>query len=174
MSKYIRQATSADLPAMMAIIEQAKTALAADQIPQWQDGYPQSVDLQADIDAKLAWVLIVDGQIAGTATLLTTPDPNYAQISDGSWKETTHHRYTSIHRIAIANGYHGQHLADFYFSNLMTISYQLGFHQIRIDTHRSNKRMQHVITKAGFDYRGVIYIDHQPDEARNAYQILLP
>ncbi|POD88632.1 Choloylglycine hydrolase [Lactiplantibacillus plantarum subsp. plantarum] len=75
MSKYIRQATSADLPAMMAITEQAKTALAADQIPQWQDGYPQSVDLQADIDAKLAWVLIVDGQIAGTATLLTTPDP---------------------------------------------------------------------------------------------------
>lgn len=35
MSKYIRQATSADLPAMMAIIEQGKHALAADQIPQW-------------------------------------------------------------------------------------------------------------------------------------------
>ena len=56
----------------------------------------------------------------------------------------------------------------------MTISYQLGFRQIRIDTHLSNKRMQHVITKAGFDYRGGSYIDHQPDEARNAYQILLP
>lgn len=76
MSKYIRQATSADLPAMMAIIEQGKHALAADQIPQWQDGYPLAADIQADIDARIAWVLIVDDQIAGTAALLTTPDPN--------------------------------------------------------------------------------------------------
>lgn len=85
MSKYIRQATSADLPAMMAIIEQGKHALAADQIPQWQDGYPLAADIQADIDARIAWVLIVDDQIAGTAALLTTPDPNYAIIYDGSW-----------------------------------------------------------------------------------------
>lgn len=171
MSKYIRQATSADLPAMMAIIEQGKQALAADQIPQWQDGYPLATDIQADIDAKIAWVLIVDDQIAGTAALLTTPDPNYATIYAGSWAPTKNQRYTSIHRIA--SGYHGQHLTDFFFSNLITMSYQLGFRQLRIDTHSLNQRMQHIITKAGFDYRGVVYMDHDEADQRNAYQLLL-
>lgn len=172
MSKYIRQAVDADLPAMMAVIEQGKQALAADNIPQWQDGYPEASDIQADIDAKLAWVLIVDGKLAGTAALLTMPDPNYAQIYQGSWEQATA-PYTSIHRIAIASGYHGQHLTDFYFSNLLTISYQLGFRQVRIDTHLSNKRMQHIITKTGFDYRGIVYMDNDATDQRNAYQILL-
>ncbi|WP_048000352.1 GNAT family N-acetyltransferase [Lactiplantibacillus herbarum] len=172
MSKYIRQAVNADLPAMMAVIEQGKQALAADNIPQWQDGYPEASDIQADIDAQLAWVLIVDGKLAGTAALLTTPDPNYAQIYHGSWEQATT-PYTSIHRIAIASGYHGQHLTDFYFSNLLTISYQLGFRQVRIDTHLLNKRMQYIITKTGFDYRGIVYMDNDATDQRNAYQILL-
>jgi len=173
MSKYVRAATSADLPAMLAIIDAGRHALAADQIPQWQGTYPATPDLQADLDADRAWVLIVDGQIAGTAALLTTPDPNYAQIYQGSWAPHTDDHYASIHRIAIASGFHGQHLADFFFSNLMTISYQQGFHQLRIDTHRLNQRMQHVITKAGFTYRGIVYMAGDAQDQRNAYQILL-
>ncbi|RRK10664.1 GNAT family N-acetyltransferase [Lactiplantibacillus garii] len=173
MTMYVRLATNADLTTMMQVIDEGKRALAADQIPQWQDGYPQASDLQQDINAHNAWLLIVDGQVAGTATLLTHPDPNYAHIYDGTWDPTAGEHYTSIHRIAIASGYHGQHLADFYFSNLMTLSYQLGFHQIRIDTHAKNTRMQHVITKAGFTYRGVVYMDGDSTDQRNAYQITL-
>lgn len=173
MTKYVRLATNQDLATMMHIINEGKQALAADQIPQWQDGYPQAPDLQKDIDAHNAWLLIVDGQIAGTATLLTHPDPNYAKIYGGHWLAEADDHYTSIHRIAVANGYHGQHLTDFYFSNLMTLSYQLGFKQLRIDTHIQNTRMQHIITKAGFTYRGVVYMDNNAADQRNAYQIIL-
>jgi len=173
MTNYVRQATNADLPAMMAIIEQGRQALAADQIPQWQDGYPLDRDIQADIDAQRAWLLIVNGDIAGTAALLTTPDPNYQKIYQGSWAGDADATYTSIHRIAIASGYHGQHLADFYFSNLMTLSYAAGFHQIRVDTHALNQRMQHIITKAGFSYRGIVYMANDATDQRNAYQVML-
>lgn len=173
MTKYVRQAINADLPAMMAIIEQGRQALAADHIPQWQGPYPQATDLQADIDAARAWLLIVDGQIAGSAALLTTPDPNYQKIYQGSWAGPADARYTSIHRIAIASGYHGQHLADDYFSNLMTLSYQAGFRQIRVDTHALNQRMKHIITKAGFDYRGIVYMANDATDLRNAYQVML-
>jgi len=173
MTKYVRQATDADLPAMLAIIEQGRKALAADHIPQWQGTYPQASDLQSDIDANRAWLLMVDGQIAGTAALLTTPDPNYHQIYQGSWSGEPDAGYTSIHRIAIASGYHGQHLADTYFSNLMTLSYAAGFRQIRVDTHALNQRMQHIITKAGFDYRGIVYMANDATDQRNAYQVML-
>ena len=30
---------------------------------------------------------------------------------------------------------------------------------IRIDTHHDNKPMQHVVEKAGFSRRGIIYVD---------------
>ncbi|MFB9770367.1 GNAT family N-acetyltransferase [Lactiplantibacillus modestisalitolerans] len=173
MSQYVRQATSADLPAIMAIIDQAKQALAAEKIPQWQGAYPQASDLQADIDAHEAWLLIVDQKIAGTATLKTVPDPNYAQIYQGSWVPTPASGYTSIHRIAIAGGYHGAHLGDHFFSQLFTLSYQQGFREVRIDTHASNQRMQHIITKAGFDYRGIVYMANDPADQRLAYQIKL-
>lgn len=173
MSKYVRAATTADIPQMLAIIDQGRQLLAADQIPQWQDGYPAIADLQADIDANQAWLLIVDGKIAGTAALLTTPDPNYADIYQGAWSPATSDGYSSIHRIAIAGGYHGQHLTDFYFSNLMTLSYQQGLRQVRIDTHALNVRMQHIIEKAGFTYRGIVYMDHDATDQRNAYQLTL-
>ncbi|AVK63561.1 GNAT family N-acetyltransferase [Lactobacillus sp. CBA3606] len=172
MLKYVRAATIADLPAMLAIIEQARTVLANDQIPQWQDGYPVAADIQADITAKRAWLLVVDGQIAGTAALLTTPDPNYRDMQAGQWLAATT-PYTSIHRIAIAGAYHGQHLADFYFSNLITLSHQLGFRQLRVDTHALNQRMQHVILKAGFTYQGVVVMDGDVTDQRNAYQLNL-
>jgi len=172
MTKYVRLATNADLPAMLTIIQAGRQALAADQIPQWQGPYPTAADLQVDLDAKRAWLLIVDGQVAGTAALLTIPDPNYSQIYQGQWQAATT-PYTSIHRIAIADGYHGQHLADFYFSNLFTLSYQQGFHQVRIDTHALNKRMQHVITKAGFTYRGIVYMAGDAQDQRYAYDVLL-
>lgn len=173
MTKYVRQATTTDLPAMMAIIEQGRQALSADQIPQWQGPYPTTSDIQQDIDANRAWLLIVDGKIAGTAALLTTADPNYQQIYQGNWAGAADASYTSIHRIAIASGYHGQHLADTYFSNLMTLSYQADFRQIRVDTHLLNKRMQHIITKAGFAYRGIVYMANDATDQRNAYQVML-
>lgn len=173
MSKYVRAATDTDLTAIMTIIEQGRAALAADQIPQWQDGYPRTSDIQQDLDANRAWVLIVDGAVAGYAALLNVADPNYAQIYQGTWDASLDDHYTSIHRIAIASGYHGQHLADFFFSNLMTLSYLQGFQQIRVDTHLANKRMQHIILKAGFTYRGIVYMDHDADDQRNAYQIKL-
>lgn len=172
MTKFVRAATTADLKQMTAIIQQGKTILANDHVPQWQGPYPAASDLQADIDAGIAWVLIVDGQVAGTAALKTTADPNYHQIYQGTWQPADSH-YTSIHRISIASGYHGQHLADFFFSNLMTLSYQLGFHQVRIDTHQLNQRMQHIIKKAGFEYRGIVYMADDPTDQRLAYQLML-
>lgn len=39
---------------------------------------------------------------------------------------------------------------------------------VRIDTHRDNKTMQHVILKNGFEYCGIIYLKN--GEQRLAYE----
>ncbi|MEJ6399917.1 GNAT family N-acetyltransferase [Nicoliella lavandulae] len=167
---YVRRGTASDLDSIMQIINEAKALLKADGSPQWQDGYPYVETLQADIDNHTNFVLIVDGKVAGTATLITTPEPNYATI-DGSWKSDD--QYATIHRIAISSHYRGQHLSSYFFSNLITITTLMGVHNVRFDTHPTNKRMQAIGKRFNFSYRGITQVDEPRDSNRYAYELNL-
>lgn len=174
--KYIRRATHTDLPAIMAIIDKAKAMLKADGSPQWQDGYPDTVTLQRDIAAQTCWVLMVDGQVAGTATTIVADDPNYRDITQGHWVNTVD-PYMTIHRIAIGPDFAGQHFSSLFLSNLVSQFYQQGIRNFRIDTHALNQRMQHLAESFGYQHRGKIYVDepaqNHEDNARLAYELNL-
>lgn len=173
---YLRQAQNDDLPTIMAIIEQAKTRLKADGSPQWQSGYPDRATLQNDIWAQNAWVLMVDGQLAGTATLIVGDEPSYHDLREGTWHNQTD-AYATIHRIAVAPQFAGQHLSHYIFSNLISLAQRRGVRNFRIDTHAINQRMQAVITSQGYVYRGKIYVnepaEHPEDTLRWAYELNL-
>ena len=76
-STYLRKTTLQDLPTVSKIIDSAKAFLKSQGIDQWQDGYPALPDLQSDVTNQIGYVLIIDGQIAGTAALLHDHDKNY-------------------------------------------------------------------------------------------------
>src|SRR5699024_12518030 len=88
-SVYIKHAQVSDLTEIMKIISQAQAMLKADGSPQWQNGYPDTDIIKNDILAQQCWVLMVDGKIAGTATLIVADDPNYHDITNGQWQNTT-------------------------------------------------------------------------------------
>lgn len=173
---YIKRATLAELPAVMAIIKQAQALLKADHSPQWQNGYPDEATLHADIMTQQCWVLMVGEQVAGTATMIVADDPNYQDITNGQWQNTTD-PYATIHRIAIGKDFGGQHLSHFFFSNLISAAYNTGIRNFRIDTHNLNKRMQAIATGFGYQYRGKIYVSepatNHEDNARRAYELNL-
>lgn len=169
---YLRQAKMADLPVIMKIIDEAKAYLKQQNVDQWQHGYPEQNDMAADVAAGVNYVMVRDGVIVGTASLLQGIDDNYKVIDQGKWLGAADTTYTSIHRIAVAAGYRGQHLSETLITNLLTLSLQLGYADVRIDTHPENLGMQHVIKQNGFEYRGIIYM-HEPKEPRYAYQLLL-
>ena len=173
---YIKRATLTALPQIMAIIDHAKAQLKADGSPQWQDGYPDTATLTQDISAQQCWLLMVDDQIAGTATMITGNDANYREIQNGAWINTTD-PYATVHRIAIGPGFGGQHLSHYFFSNLISQAYRDGVRNFRIDTHDLNKRMQAVVTSLGYQYRGKIYVAEPAkdpeDNARRAYELNL-
>ncbi|WP_348535301.1 GNAT family N-acetyltransferase [Lactobacillus sp. ESL0785] len=171
MAIYIRWAEAKDLPAMMAIIAQAKQLLKSDGSPQWQDGHPNEEMFKADIAQKRAYVLIVGQEVAGVAVLQTTPELSYVQI-DGAWRNSTM-PYATIHRIAFSDKYRGQHLGQIFISNLLSRGQFLGFHNFRIDTHALNKRMQGLIKKVGYHYCGIIHVNPTSDGARYAYELNL-
>lgn len=170
---YIRKAVTEDFDKINAIISQAKKLLKADGSPQWQDGHPDAQTIKDDIAKQVMWVLIVDGQVAGNAALILSPEPTYATIEAGEWADTTSDYYT-IHRIALSSQFRGQHLTDFFMSNLISMGIQAGVFNFRLDIHRLNKRVQHIAEKNGFVQRDIIHVEDAIDDRRLAYELNLP
>lgn len=168
---YVRQGTQADIPAIMGIIDDARAFLHAQGINQWQGTYPDQPAVAADIQKGTNRLLIVDGVVAGNASLLEGPDPFYGKIDGAGWQGAQ--SYMMIHRFAVAAKVRGQHLSKLFMSNLISEAYARGFRDLRIDTHAQNQIMQHVILGNGFTFRGIVYLD-EPVPERNAYQLLLP
>lgn len=166
---FVRQGECADLPAIMGIIADARAFLGQQGIDQWQGTYPDEAAVQQDIQAGTNRVLVVDGAVAGTASLMPGPDPFYARIDGAGW--VGERDYMMIHRFAVSAKIRGHHLSQYFLSNLFSEAYRRGVRDLRIDTHAKNVIMQHVVASNGFVYRGVVYLD-EPVPERNAYQLL--
>ena len=169
---YLRRAQLQDLPAIMKIIDDAKELLKKNGSPQWQNGYPNQETLTQDIAMQTNWVLINDNKVAATATLQLTPEPTYRNITQGQWQQPDE-PYATIHRVAISSNYRGQGLSKLLFSNLLSVGQMRGIKNFRVDTHRSNKAMQHIAENFNFKKRGIIKVNDQNDPERLAYELNL-
>ncbi|CAM3681839.1 GNAT family N-acetyltransferase [Weissella cibaria] len=171
MMTYTRKARLSDLDAILKITDQAVAFLASQDSPQWQgnDG-PTRAEFETAINAGVAYVLIYDKQVAGVAKLISGPEAAYDNI-DGQWNgdATT---YMTIHRVTVDGEIRGQGLAQQLLHDLIVIARERNFTDIRIDTQAVNAIMQHVITKLGFTYQGMIMLPIANGE-RKAYQLIL-
>lgn len=158
----IEKATQDCLDTLMAIFDRARRYMAENGNPnQWIDGYPARETIAADIRNGNCYICRNDeGKIVATFAFIIGRDPTYRQISGGSW--TDDDEYGVIHRVA----------SDGTMKGIGKLCFDWCFTQIRnirIDTHRDNLTMQHLILKYGFKYCGIIYThNHTP---RLAYQL---
>ena len=164
MAIYIRKATPDDIPILMRVFECAKGIMrASGNMHQWGKGYPSEEVVRCDIDKGNCYVAQEDGgEIAGVMSFIPGPDPTYSYIEDGEWLDDR--PYYVVHRIAVPEK--GKEVAriflDWAFSQCRTV---------RIDTHRDNVIMHHILRKYGFVYCGVIYLSN--GEPRDAYQLTI-
>lgn len=162
MSFTIERATLADLPAMMALYAHARKFMAAQGNPgQWGTIYPDEAQLTEDIETGGAWLCRENGELLAAFYLAPGPDEDYAVIREGSWLEKDR-PYWVIHRVA---SYGGKGAAAY----CLAWCWQR-CDNLRIDTHRDNRPMQHLLEKCGFGYRGVVSCRHGGE--RLAYQKL--
>ena len=157
----IRPATEADLPAVLPVFEAAKAIMRADgNHDQWgAPGFPGDALLLRDIARGGGFVISSDDSsvipseakesIVAYFALLPSPEPTYAHI-DGAW--LTDEPYGVIHRIASYPEVHG------IFSAIIDFA-AARYPHLRIDTHRDNRIMQHLIDTAGFTYCGIIWLE---------------
>lgn len=170
---YVRKVVLNELDRVMEIIAEARELLGKEGSHQWQDGQPTRACIEADIAKGYCYGIIVGSTIAGTACLWQENEPSYDVIREGDWQER-HSPYAAIHRVAISHHYRGHHLGDYIFSTLISVAYDKGYRNLRIDTTDINVRMQRIIEKFGFTYRGIIHVIEEGDGKRNAYELNLP
>lgn len=161
-NRTIRKASlPKDSERLMEVFAAAKGIMAADgNTNQWTDGYPSLDIVQSDIEKDGGFVVEDDGKIVAYFAFLPSPEPTYDKIYDGKWLDNSK-PYHVVHRIASFPEAHGifKSIMEFCFANERNI---------RIDTHRDNKIMQHNIEKHGFKYCGIIHLAN--GDERLAYQ----
>lgn len=145
----IRKTTIADIPKLREIFAIARQFMANTGNPsQWVDGYPSDEQLTQDIESGDSYVVEKNEKVVATFVLRGGIDPTYNIIYEGKWLNDK--PYATIHRIASTGETKG----------IMHIAMQFAQQQydnIRIDTHRDNMVMQHLIKKEGFKYCGIIH-----------------
>ena len=167
----IRETQEQDLPQIDALYRCAREALKSQGVDQWQDGdYPNAEDARQDMNQGTGHVLEEDGEILAVACIAFGREPTYDIIVDGAWGAQPE-IYGFLHRIAVAPHAKGQNIAGRMFEELKRQAEQRGIHVLRADTHRDNLPMQRALQKAGYSYRGIIYLED--GDERLAYERIL-
>ena len=163
-TREIRPASREDIPAIMSVLKAAKAIMRqSGNMDQWKDGYPSAEIILGDIDRGVGFVVCDRDALVAYFAFIPSPEPTYVDIEGGAWLEDTL-PYHVIHRMGSLPDAHG------IFQSIISWCREQDAN-LRIDTHRDNRIMQHCILKAGFQYCGIIYLEN--GDERLAYQITL-
>lgn len=160
--RTIRKAVIEDVPVIMRLIDEARAIMrSCGNVNQWIDGYPSQDTIENDIASGHCYVCVEpDGEIIASFAFIPSPEPTYKEIYDGQWLDDK--PYHVVHRLASTASSHGV------FNDVMDYCLAVAG-TLRIDTHRDNVIMRHVIDRYGFTYCGIIYLAN--GDERLAYQL---
>ena len=159
--RKIRHATPVDVERIMKVLDAAKQVMRkAGNKHQWIDGYPTTQAVLNDIEHDGAMVIEDDDVVVAYFAFLPSPEPTYSAIYEGEWLDDTM-PYHVVHRMGAVPSAKG------IFASAMEYCFARE-NNMRVDTHRDNKIMQHLFTKHGFHYCGIIYLAN--GDERLAYQ----
>lgn len=157
----IRPTNLNDLPHVMSLYDYARALMRKNgNNTQWINGYPSEELITQEIKNGHSFVgLDDDGEIVVTFCFIIEEDPTYNVIYNGSWLNDE--PYGVIHRMATSGKHKRVGKACFEWC------FDYG-KNIRVDTHRDNHVMQHILDKLDFVYCGIINVADGTE--RLAYQ----
>lgn len=158
-----RMANESDRESILEIYLEGAEALKNDGVDQWQGQYVPSFK---DIDEHLGidlYVLEYHRKIVSTACLVEGIDEDYESIN-GKWNTSI--PYISIHKVATSNKYKKQSFGRKMMRYVENFAKRKRVN-LRIDTHKDNKKMQNFILSCGYKYTGEVVL--QGELERLAY-----
>ena len=133
-------------------IEEARAYQREQGFLQWTDKSPTLFDICKDIIEHRAYFITEDNRPFGYVCIRLDGDPIYDEIT--AW---AHKPYVAVHRVAISNEARGKGASRHLFRLVRELCLAHGIHAIRIDTHKDNVIMQHILEREGFLLRGMVH-----------------
>ena len=154
----IRVARNDDIPHILDVYASARAFMHATGNPtQWPSNYPGLEDVSADMAQNALYVYAHEEQVQAVFFFAQGPDHTYDNI-DGAWLNSE--PYAVVHRIAArAKSGAGKRCIAWACKQV---------NNLRIDTHKNNAPMRHVLASMGFVECGTIICED--GTPRIAYQ----
>lgn len=167
----LTRAHISDLDRIIEILADGRDQLAEKGVDQWQGEYPSRAHVKYDIEHGFAFLAESDDQqTIGALSIVAAPDHAYDDMQ-GKWLTNTN-SYLVIHRVAIHSDHGGHGYATQLFEKIIQ-EVEVNHPEIdslRIDTHKNNSAMQHVITKTGFEKVGELTGVYGPTDECFVYE----
>ena len=165
----IRLATTHDVLAIWAILQQGIAKRKAEGSTQWQDGYPNIDVVTADVLKGEGYVVCTNlGVIVAYMAVSANIEPAYQALQQG-WL-TYHEPYVVIHRLAVCQTPKITGLASWMLAQAEVLAKSFRVKSIKVDTNFDNAPMLHLFKKHGYSYAGEVYFR---GSARMAFEKVL-
>ena len=153
----IRNARPSDWDDIMEIYAIARGFMKTAGNPtQWGDIFPPEDMVRNDIEVQQNYVVEIDGRVQAVFAMIPGVDPTYLVI-EGAWLNDE--PYAAVHRVASRGEVKG-------LTGMILDWAMEQYDSIRIDTHKDNVIMHHILSKHGFTRCGVIHLlNGDPREA---------
>lgn len=163
----LRKAEQADVPAIWQIIQYAIEQRKNDGSDQWQDGYPNQLTIQNDLNNGHAYVLEENAKILLYAAIIFEGEPAYEDIK-GEW--LTNGDCAVLHRIAASPLAKGKGTATLLLQLCEDLCKERQIYSIKVDTNFDNIPMLRILEKQGYSYCGEVFFR---GGARKAFEKVL-
>jgi GNAT superfamily N-acetyltransferase len=150
----IRRATAADLDQIMEIISHAVREMQAENVDQWNDGYPALSDFRSDAERGELYVDESDqerGRLRGVVCI-NRDEPEEYGAADWSRNGPA----TVVHRLAVDPAFRNQGVARGLLRKAEELAAADGSGYVRSDTYSLNVRMNALFVREGYVRAGTI------------------
>jgi GNAT superfamily N-acetyltransferase len=150
----LRKADLSEVPLIWTILQDAIEQRRQDGSTQWQDGYPNELTIQNDIQNGCAYVLTENDLILCYAAIIFDKEPAYEDIQ-GKW--LTNGDYAVVHRVAASKLAKGKGIATKLFKNIEDLCLKQNIYSIKVDTNFDNVQMLKILDRLSYTYCGEVF-----------------
>jgi GNAT superfamily N-acetyltransferase len=143
----LRAARGEDLAGLETLLRDCKAQMKIEGVDQWDDVYPNSAKLAADVGTGSLYVATgADGGVVGAVTINDHQDPEYADVP---WK-LRRSRIGVVHRLMVQPSAQGRGVGAATMRLAEDRARELGFEALRLDAFVSNPRSLRLYRRLGY------------------------
>jgi ribosomal protein S18 acetylase RimI-like enzyme len=160
MNIQLKQANPDHLDTIMDVYLRCKKDLDEKGLLQWNEVYPSREYFEEEMTDGNLYVLMIDENIAGSATLNEWQSPEWSEIP---WKLENE---WVIHALFLDPLQQGNGLGKIFMEKCEEFAREKGFESIRLDAYSRNTGANYLYEKMGYEYRGSVYFTSKPEGHR--------